>query len=174
MAASTRYCLLPTRGHVHDDHLARHMWSCNCQCGQVGGIEALLLGMVVLVVATLSIVDMWGVIDAKLATNNAATQGARAFVLATTSNTAYSSAQRAAAAAIAASGRNPGPLSLKVTGGLYRCSTITVSAAYPVHLFPLFLLGGRGAVVVVRSTQREWVSPFRGGALGQVPTNGCE
>lgn len=133
----------------------------------------MLVGALVIVVSILVMIDAWAVIDAKLATDNAARQAARAYVLAPSQATAAASASQAAVAAMAASGRDPARASVTIAGTLRRCASISVSVAYPVQLLPVPLLGRQAATMLVRSVRREWVSPFRNGAAGQVPVNGC-
>src|SRR5262249_31189481 len=54
--------------------------------GQIGDIEALPFGILIFVVGTLLVLNVWSVIDAKLATDAAATQAARTFVEADVGN----------------------------------------------------------------------------------------
>ena len=128
--------------------------------------------MLVLVLSTLLIVDTWGVIDAKMAVENAARQGVRAFVLAPSATDAPALARQAAGQAISASGRAPSKMVFSLQGSMIRCSTVEVRVAYPVELVPVRLGGGRGSEVLVGATHTEMVPPFRSGATGSAGA-GC-
>jgi hypothetical protein len=49
----------------------------NAEEGQVGGLEAIVLGVLVFVFGTLAVANAWAVIDAKLVVDDAAAQAAR-------------------------------------------------------------------------------------------------
>ncbi|MDA8391539.1 MAG: hypothetical protein M0Z87_01830 [Actinomycetota bacterium] len=136
--------------------------------GQIGGVEGLAVGVLVLVMGMLVVVDAWAVIDAKLAVENAARQGVRAFVQAASPSTAAAGARRAADEAISASGRAPARMVFSLQGTMYRCSVVTVSVGYPVQLVPVHFGHGNGLGMLVRATHAEMVPPFRSGASGSV------
>src|SRR3546814_12875156 len=75
--------------------------------GQVGGIEAIPFGLLIFVIGSLLIVNAWGVVDAKFATDAAARQAARTFVAGEGLDGALSAAEEAALATISGHGRDP-------------------------------------------------------------------
>lgn len=141
--------------------------------GQIGGLEGLVLGILVFVVGTLVIVDSWGVIDAKLTVDSAAQNAVRAFVQAPSPAAAVGRAQAAAASVIASSGRNVLKMRISISGSLTRCSQVSVDVRYPVSFGALPLVGKAAGTVLVSSTQSELVDPFRSAASGVVPPSGA-
>ncbi len=71
----------------------------------MGGIEALLFGVLVLVLGTLVVANAWGVIDAKVAAAGAAREATRAFVQTPAGSDPATVAQAAAVRAIQGQGR---------------------------------------------------------------------
>ena len=131
--------------------------------GQVAGIEAVPLGVLLFVVGALLVANAWAVVDAKMAVTSAAREAARTYVEANDGYTARTTALIAAREAIAAYGRNPDRLAL--TGddvdGFARCHTITFTASYRVPAISLPLIGGFGDGFVVHASHTEVVDPFR-------------
>ena len=56
------------------------MRRCRGDRGQVGGVEALPFGVLVFVVGVLLVVNLWAIVDAKVAATSAAREAARAYV----------------------------------------------------------------------------------------------
>lgn len=135
--------------------------------GQVGGIEVLPLGALVLVVGTLLVANAWAVVDAKLATSAAAREAARAYVEAPSAGEARSAAEAAAARTVEGHGRDPDVLSLDQTAGRFgRCRRVVFEASYPVPALTLPWIGGFEQGFVVRSRHSEVVDPYRSGLDG--------
>lgn len=137
------------------------------EAGQIGGIEAVVFGVLVLVLGTLVLANAWGVVDAKLATAAAAREAARAYVEAPSAQDAEALARAAAAEAIAGHGRDAGRLDLRlVSGSFARCTRVTLEARYPVPLITIPVLGRTGTGFVVRARHSELVDPYRRGLPG--------
>lgn len=131
--------------------------------GQVAGIEALPLGVLIFVVGSLLVANAWAVIDTKMAVSSAAREAARTFVESTDRSSARARADAAAREAIASYGRDPARLELtggEGLGALDRCNPVAFTAAYRVRAIKLPLIGGLGDVTV-RASHTEVVDPFR-------------
>lgn len=131
--------------------------------GQVAGIEALPLGVLIFVVGALLVANAWAVIDTKMAVTSAAREAARTFVESTDRGSALARADAAAREAIVSLGRDPSRLELSGGEGaraLDRCNRVTFTAAYPLRAIRLPLIGGLGDITV-RASHTEVVDPFR-------------
>jgi putative hemolysin len=147
--------------------------------GQVGGIEALPLGLLVFVVAVLLVANMWGVVDAKLAADAAAREAVRSFVEAEVDDLGTSQAERAAVdaglEAFAAHGRDADRARVRLSslaGGtgasaFSRCAVATFTASYEVPALTLPWIGGFGDGFTVTARHSEIVDPFRDGVPGE-------
>src|SRR3546814_16827857 len=102
--------------------------------GQVGGIEAIPFGLLIFVIGSLLIVNAWGVVDAKFATDAAARQAARTFVEGEGLDGALSAAEEAALATIRGHGRDPSRQTVDPVGSLAfeRCPRVTFAVRYEV------------------------------------------
>ncbi|HUQ40240.1 MAG TPA: hypothetical protein VM030_08805 [Acidimicrobiales bacterium] len=135
--------------------------------GQVGGIEAVALGVLVLVVGSLLVANAWAVIDAKSAAGAAAREAARAYVEATDGAVAVSEGQDAADAALEGHGRDPARLQLRWSGSRFaRCARVTAEARYPVPMLVLPFLR-RGPAFTVAARHSEVVDPYRSDLPGK-------
>ena len=142
--------------------------------GQVGGIEALPLGVLTFVLGTLLIANVWAVVDAKMAVDAAAREATRRYVEATEGTGAEEAAVVAGLAALEAHGRDPARadvwLEALVTpdgrAAFERCARATFSASYHVPALSLPLIGGYGQGFEVTSSHSELVDPFRDGVPG--------
>jgi putative hemolysin len=147
--------------------------------GQVGGIEALPFGILVFVAGTLLALNVWAVIDAKLAVDAAARAATRHFVeaeVATTGGT--DDAERAAVGAgldtIEAYGHDPTQATVELSrlaaaggqNGFTRCARATFTAQYHVPALTIPWIGGFGDGFDVTSSHSELVDPFRSGVPG--------
>jgi hypothetical protein len=135
--------------------------------GQVGGIEVLPLGALVLVVGTLLVANAWAVVDAKLATSAAAREAARAYVEAPSGTQAWPAAEEAASSTVAGYGRDPDQLVLEQTSGRFgRCRRVAFEASYQVPALTLPWIGGFEHGFTVRARHSEIVDPYRSGLDG--------
>ena len=134
--------------------------------GQVGGVEALFFGLLILVLGTLVVANAWGVIDAKMSAAGAAREAARAFVQAPAGSDPGRLARTAAMTAIEAEGRDPARTTVLVSGDLTRCSRVVAEVSYRVPLVVVPLLGGFGAGFTATSRHSELVDPYRTGLAG--------
>jgi hypothetical protein len=145
--------------------------------GQVGGIEVIPFGMLTFVVGMLLATSGWAVVDAKLATDAAAREAARAFVEADPPD--LRSARRAAAEAahdtFVAQGRDPARASVMVVGlegpggvatTYTRCARVVIEVSYRVPMISVPLVGGYGTSVTATSRHSEIVDPYRSGVPG--------
>lgn len=142
--------------------------------GQVGGIEALPFGLLVFVVGGLLVANAWAVVDAKLATDAAAREAARAYVEAPDATSAERAAQAAARAAITGHGRDGDRATVRPVGPLRfaRCARATFEVGYEVPALSLPFIGGLGpSPLTVRSQRSEVVDPYRDDVPGEA--DGC-
>ncbi|HEY9555619.1 MAG TPA: hypothetical protein VIR58_02725 [Acidimicrobiales bacterium] len=142
--------------------------------GQVGGIEAIPFGLLIFVIGSLLIVNAWGVVDAKFATDAAARQAARTFVEGEGLDGALSAAEEAALATISGHGRDPSRTTVDTVGSLAfeRCARVTFEVSYEVPTISLPFIGGYGSGPFhVRSSHTELVDPYRSGVPGEA--EGC-
>ena len=136
--------------------------------GQVGGVEALPFGVLVFVLGVLLVVNLWAIVDAKVAVTSAAREAARAYVEAEDGAQAESDAIAAAQAAIAGRGRSIDRTAVAITaGGFTRCAMVTFEVTYVVPTLTLPFVGGFGDGVRVRARHGEVVDPYRNGPEGE-------
>lgn len=140
--------------------------------GQVGGIEAIPFGLLVFVAGALLVLNAWGVVDARFATDAAAHQAARAFVEADPVGSAEAAARAAGAAALAGHGRDPDRAELELQADrVARCRRVVAVVRYRVPALALPFLGGFGDGIEVRSRASELIDPFRADVPGSA--EGC-
>ncbi len=136
----------------------------------MGGIEVLPFGMLIFVVGALLVANLWGVVDAKMATDSAAREAVRAYVEAPDARVGAARATDAARATMVGHGRHTDGLVvvLRHEGGLpfARCVRATVEIDYPVPALDLPWIGGLGHAFDVRSSHTERIDPFRSGLNG--------
>ncbi len=141
--------------------------------GQVAGIEALPFGLLVFVVGTLLIVNMWGVVDAKFATDAAAREATR-FVAESVRVDRDPSAVRAGARDVAEQtlsdhGRRRRPTVdvRPAIGDFARCDRVVVTVSTSVPAIRLPFIGGFGDAFDIVASHSELVDPTRSGAGGE-------
>lgn len=134
--------------------------------GQVAGVEGMVFGVLVFMLAVLVVASAWGVIDAKMAAAGAAREAVRAYVQAPSPDVATSMARQAAAAAIRAEGRDDQRMTLTMSGPLVRCGRVTAEVRYQVPLVSVPILGGAGRGLVASARQSALVDPYRSGLVG--------
>ena len=132
--------------------------------GQVGGVEAVAFGVLVLVLGTLGAATAWAVVDTKVAASSAAREAARAYVESDGSDSAWDDAARRGRDAFAGHGRDPSSLQLPRPAGEFgRCGALTVTATTAVDLPRLPGVRAVARRVAVRASHTEVVDPFRSG-----------
>lgn len=136
------------------------------ESGQVGGLEALVFGVVLFVLGGLVIAQAWGVIDAKIAASGAARVAARAMAQAPAGSDLESVAAASAAEAMREEGRDPTRMTVTARGALARCQPVTARVSYRVPLLRIPLLRGIGSGFVVSDSQEARVDPYRDGLKG--------
>lgn len=137
--------------------------------GQIGGIEAIPFGLLTFVVGSLLIANAWAVVDAKLATDAAAREAARAYVESDARERAVAAAERAARRTIDGFGREAVRMQVTIAGPdtFERCDRVEVEVAYEVPALSLPWIGGFGdGPFRVRARHTEVVDPFRAGLSG--------
>jgi len=137
---------------------------CPDERGQIGGVEALSFGVLILVLGVLGLESAWAVVDTKVAAASAAREASRSFVESDGSATAWAAAARRGREAFAGHGRDPAAIDLPHPGDAFgRCGPVTVTATTTVDLPKL--PGIRAAVrrVQVRASHTEVVDPYRAG-----------
>ena len=132
--------------------------------GQVGGLEAMVFGALVLVLGALGVATAWAVVDAKFATASAAREAARDYVESDGSHVAWSAAADRGREAFAGHGRNPAMLDLpRPADAFERCEPITVTASTNVDLLRLPGVRSVARRVLVQASHSEVVDPYRAG-----------
>ncbi len=131
--------------------------------GQVGGFEVLPFGFLLFVSVTLLFVNVWGVIDAKLAVTSAAREAARAYSESDNENSARLAAVARAAETLDAYGRggDRASVDVPVLRQFGRCTRVTVTVGYEVPGIVVPFLGGLGGPRTVESSFTEVVDPYR-------------
>jgi hypothetical protein len=142
--------------------------------GVVGGSEAVPFGVLVFIVGALIVTNLWGVIDAKMAANNAAREYVHAIAEAPNGGQGVADGQAAARAAIASLGRDPSELVLlapeypETAGQWRRCAQVVATVRYPVSLINVPILSvATGPTVTVTASRTEVVDPYRSTAGSQ-------
>ncbi len=135
--------------------------------GQVGGLEAVIFGVLVFVLGTMLVVNAWAVIDTKLAASSAAREAARSYVEAPSADAGAAEARRAAEEAIVGHGRDRSRMDLELVAGRFaRCSRVTFEVRYRVPLVVVPLLRQHAAGMDVSARHSEIVDPYRSGLAG--------
>lgn len=131
--------------------------------GQAGGIEVLPFGFLLFVSMTLLFVNVWGVVDAKLAVTSAAREAARAYSESDNEPSARIAANARAAETLAAYGRGGDRASINVPtlSDYRRCARVSVTVSYEVPAIAVPFLGGFGSAQQVTSSFTELVDPYR-------------
>jgi hypothetical protein len=147
--------------------LARRIdWSSDA--GYAGGGEVIPLGVLIFVMGTLMVTNLWAAIDTKMATNGAAREAAR--VVAESDGGGSEVGKDAAKAALTTQGRDPaeldGPngyvIDYEPGGAWAPCARATVTVRYPLALINIPIVGAvTGKVVNITSTHSEIVDPYR-------------
>lgn len=138
------------------------------QRGIVGGIEVLPFGLLIFVGGALLLANVWAVVDAKLAVENAAREAGRAYVEAENPVTAPGAAHQAALQSIEGAGRDPDRLELQVSAPAFqRCAVVEHRTSYRVAAVTIPFLGGFGRGATVHGRHRDVVDPFAAGRGGR-------
>ncbi len=134
--------------------------------GVVGGIEALPFGLLIFVCGTLLLANVWAVVDAKLAVEDAARQAGRAYAE-SGAESASGAADRAARQAMAGAGRDPSRLTISASRLPFRrCGIVEHQTSYQVAAIKLPFIGGFGRGFTVQGSHRDVIDPFRSGIEG--------
>lgn len=138
--------------------------------GQVGGIEAVVFGMLIFVVGVLVVANAWGVIDAKTAASTAAREAARTYVKAPAGADPLPAAIRAGQDTLASLGRHASGERVELLSGSFtRCSVVTFRVRVSVPLIHLPWLTSALSGFTAVATHSEVVDPFRSGVRGSGP-----
>lgn len=137
--------------------------------GQMGGVEAIPFGFLMLVVGALLLANAWSVVDAKLAVSAAAREAGRTYVEASSGIEATRSADAAARGSIEGHGRDPDRLDVSITTerAFGRCVRVHIETSLSVSSVNLPFIGGFGRTFQVRSDHYEVVDPYRSGLDGE-------
>jgi hypothetical protein len=142
--------------------------------GQVAGVEGLIFGLLVFVVGTLIVANVWGVIDAKMAATAAAREAARTYAKAPAGSDALGLAVAAGEDTLRSLGRrDPGQRVVLVSGDFVRCAAVTFRASVPVPLIKLPWLGSHGTGFTAVASHTEIVDPYRSGLTGDPAEKGA-
>jgi Flp pilus assembly protein TadG len=139
------------------------------ESGQVGGIEAVAFGMLVLVLGVLIIGNAWGVIDAKEAASDAAREAARTFATAPAATDAQADALAREAALDTANElgwSRPGVTVRRTAGVFVRCALVTYEVSIPVPVFRLPWIKSSVSAFRATASHTETVDPYRSAVPG--------
>lgn len=134
--------------------------------GALGGLEALPFGFLLFVVGLLFVVNIWAVIDARLAVGAAAREGARRSVEAPDAPTAVGAASETVRATLRAHGRDRlerTTVETSLDRPFGRCARVTVTVRYEVPVISLPWIRGLGHGIDAVATHSEVVDPYRHG-----------
>lgn len=146
--------------------------------GALGGLEVLPLALLVFTAGMLLVMNVWAIVDARLAVTGAAREAVRTAVEAPDPSVALGSGEAAARRQFAGSGRDVDRLDVTWSSGLGaaggtdtfgRCRRLVVTASYAVPAVAVPWIGGLGRAVTVSATATELVDPLR----DDVPGVGC-
>lgn len=136
--------------------------------GAVGGIEVLPFALLLAVGTALVFASAWGVVTAKLATEQAATAAGRAYASEVDPITASARARWAARASFEGSGRDPERLRLRATApGFVRCAAVEHRTATDVASLRVPLIGGLGPPITVHGRHRTVLDRFASDLPGE-------
>lgn len=145
------------------------------ESGFVAGWEVMPFGLLIFAVGTLLLVNVWAVVDMRLALGDAAREGARTFVHADREDLAVRDAHRAVTDTLTARGKDPDRVlvdPIRATPGFVRCAQVTVHLHTTVPAFVLPFVGGFGHGFAVEGTHREMIDPFRSGLSAESACRG--
>ena len=132
--------------------------------GQIGGAEAVVFGVLVLVLGMLGAATAWAVVDTKMAAASAAREAARAYVESDGSARAWDDAASRGREAFSGNGRDASRLQLpRPAAGFDRCAPVTVVASATLQLPRIPGVRAVARRVTVRASHTEVVDPFRSG-----------
>jgi hypothetical protein len=143
--------------------------------GFIGGTEVLPFGILIFVAGTLMIMNLWAVLDTKMAVNGASREGARAVAESNDDADARAKAGTTAVEALTTHGRTPnGGVAVTYDGAGWRpCARATVTVTQNVPLINLPFIGAMGGPTMpVVSTHTELVDPYRSRTTGIDNVNG--
>ncbi|MDE0606730.1 MAG: hypothetical protein OXH78_06215 [Acidimicrobiaceae bacterium] len=137
--------------------------------GQVGGIEVLPFGFLLFVSVSLLFVNVWGVVDAKLAVTSAAREAARAYSESDDEPSARFAASARASETLAAYGRggSRAVVNVPILSDFRRCARVTITVSYEVPAIAVPFIGGFGSSQQVTSSFTELVDPYRDRLAGE-------
>ncbi len=141
--------------------------------GQVAGIEVLPFGLLIFIAGALLLTNIWGVVDAKFATDAAAREATR-YVVESARGDVDPATIRAGAADIARQtlddhGRS-GPADVEISpdaAALTRCQRIQVTVSTQVPAIRIPFIGGFGEPFDIVATHSELIDPTRSGVDGR-------
>jgi hypothetical protein len=138
--------------------------------GQVGGIEAVVFGLLVLIAGTLIVSNAWGVVDAKMAAGAAAREAARTFVKAPAGSDPLPLALQAGHQTLASLGRDRVGARVELVSGRFtRCTLVTFRVTVPVPVIAIPWIRSIATGFSVVSTHSEVVDPYRSFIPGTGP-----
>jgi len=139
------------------------------ESGQVGGLEAIAFGMLVLIMGVLIIGNAWGVIDARMAADEAAREAARTFATAPAQTDAQADALavQAATTTLQELGwHRSGTTVQRLEGTFTRCALVSYQVDIPVPVFRLAWLQSGFSLFHAIGSDSERVDPYRSGVPG--------
>lgn len=143
------------------------------EAGIVGGVEMLPLGVLIFAVGALVVLNLWALVDAKLAVSSASREAIRTMSESSDVEAGMVSGDAAAHRVISGGGRNLERFSMSWTAAdrgagtaeLSRCLRLAARATYQVPALAVPWIGALGSVEV-SATSSELVDPYRDGLPG--------
>lgn len=131
--------------------------------GQVGGFEVLPFGFLLFVGVTLLFVNVWAIIDTKLAVTSAAREAVRAYSESDDADSARRAAVSGATETLNAYGRSGDKAVITVprSSQFKRCARVSVTVSYEVPGIVVPFIGGLAGSRTVESSFSEVVDPYR-------------
>jgi hypothetical protein len=134
--------------------------------GLVAGGDAVIFGVLLFVVGSLMITNLWSIVDARTAVQSSAREAARTVVETEDVGTVVLQAEMVAVATWQGYGRT-GAIDVSLSGVVTRCAPITVTVTAEVPLARLPIIGWSAGSTDVSASHTELVDPFRSGLDGQ-------
>jgi hypothetical protein len=108
--------------------------------GEIGGLDAVILGLVVLVLFPLVAADLWGLIEARLVATEASQAGVASLIGTTDTQNRLDRARSAVVAVLEAAAVPDNQATVALSGPAVRCAAERVQVTIRVHLIRVPLL----------------------------------
>jgi Flp pilus assembly protein TadG len=134
--------------------------------GFIAGSDALIFGVLIFVIGSLMLTNLWSMINARATAEHAAREATRAAVEAPTLAAMQTRATDAATTTWTTSGPPRTTITTTLTGDIERCGAITVTTTATIPLTRLPIIGWTAGTTTVTATHTELVDPYRASLPG--------